>query len=169
MSMLLTRPGVGGSPSGEPDFGRRVARGRHEHAARGAARPAADPPPKPPENPYSVSSPAAPTRRSWCAARTTCILGHEDPASRRSRRSRFRVVRAVRVRRHGGPEVLALETLDDPAPAPGEALVRLEAVGVNFIDCYFRAGLYRAALPFTPGSEGAGVVVAVGDGVKDVA
>ena len=69
----------------------------------------------------------------------------------------------------GGPEVLQLETLDDPTPGPGEALVRMEAIGVNFIDVYYRKGLYKMPLPFTPGSEGAGIVVAVGEGVTDVA
>jgi NADPH2:quinone reductase len=69
---------------------------------------------------------------------------------------------------HGGPEVLRLETVADPGPAEGEVLVRLEAIGVNFIDIYNRTGLYKPALPFTPGSEGAGSVVAIGSGVTDV-
>ncbi|NUO37048.1 MAG: quinone oxidoreductase [Gemmatimonadaceae bacterium] len=76
---------------------------------------------------------------------------------------------AIRVHEHGGPEVLTLETVDDPSPGPGEAVVRMESIGVNFIDCYFRKGQYKTALPFTPGSEGAGTVAAVGDGVVDVA
>ena len=75
---------------------------------------------------------------------------------------------AIRVHEHGGPEVLTLETVDDPSPGPGEAVVRMESIGVNFIDCYFRKGQYKTALPFTPGSEGAGTVAAVGDGVVDV-
>lgn len=75
-------------------------------------------------------------------------------------------VRAVRVHETGGPEVLRLESLDLPEPGPGEARVRHGAVGLNFIDTYFRSGLYKApALPFTPGAEGAGVVEAVGEGV----
>ena len=78
-------------------------------------------------------------------------------------------MKAIRVNELGGPEVLTLETVPDPAPEPGEAIVRLESVGVNFIDIYFRKGLYRSPLPYTPGSEGAGVVVAVGAGVTDVA
>jgi NADPH:quinone reductase len=78
-------------------------------------------------------------------------------------------MKAIRVHEHGGPGVLKLETVPDPVPAAGQALVRLEAVGVNFIDCYFRKGAYPTALPFTPGSEGAGVVVAIGAGVSDVA
>jgi NADPH2:quinone reductase len=74
-------------------------------------------------------------------------------------------MRAIRVHEFGGPEVMKLETVDDPRPGPGEALVRLDAAGVNFIDIYFRKGLYKPALPFTPGSEGAGTVVALGEGV----
>jgi NADPH:quinone reductase len=74
-------------------------------------------------------------------------------------------MRAIRVHEFGGPEVMRLETVDDPRPGPGEALVRLEAAGVNFIDVYFRKGLYKKPLPFIPGTEGAGTVVAVGQGV----
>ena len=77
-------------------------------------------------------------------------------------------MRAIRVEQLGGPEVLALATVEEPVPGPGEALVRLEAIGVNFIDVYFRKGLYAKPLPFVPGSEGAGTVVAVGDGVQAV-
>ncbi len=73
---------------------------------------------------------------------------------------------AIRVNEHGGPEVMVLETLPDPRPGRGEVLVRVEAAGVNFIDVYLRRGLYKTALPFTPGTEAAGEVVAVGDGVE---
>lgn len=76
---------------------------------------------------------------------------------------------AIRVHEHGGPEVLTLETVDAPSSGPGEVVVRMESIGVNFIDCYFRKGQYKTALPFTPGSEGAGTVTAVGEGVVDVA
>ena len=72
------------------------------------------------------------------------------------------------VRRHGGPEVLEFEAYDVPAPGPGEAVVRHEAIGLNFIDVYFRTGLYAAPLPLTPGMEGAGVVEAVGPDVSFV-
>ena len=75
-------------------------------------------------------------------------------------------MRAIRVDSHGGPEVLKLAELDEPAPGPGELLVRVEAAGLNFIDVYHRTGLYPNPLPFTPGLEGAGVVVDVG---KEVA
>jgi len=58
--------------------------------------------------------------------------------------------------------------METPTPGPGEALVRIEAIGVNFIDVYHRTGLYTLPKPFTPGSEGAGVVEAIGDGVTEV-
>ncbi|MDQ6633212.1 MAG: quinone oxidoreductase [Gemmatimonadota bacterium] len=74
-------------------------------------------------------------------------------------------MRAIRVHEFGEPEVMRLETVEEARPGPSEALVRLDAAGVNFIDVYFRKGLYKTTLPFTPGSEGAGTVVAVGDGV----
>jgi NADPH2:quinone reductase len=77
--------------------------------------------------------------------------------------------RAIRVHEHGGPEVLRLEEIPTPQPGPGEIRVRHTAIGVNFIDTYFRTGLYKPpGLPFTPGNEGAGVVEAVGDGVTEV-
>jgi NADPH2:quinone reductase len=77
-------------------------------------------------------------------------------------------MKAIRVSRSGGPEVLEYAELEKPAPKDGEALVKLEAIGVNFIDVYHRTGLYPMPLPFTPGSEGAGVVEAVGGGAADV-
>jgi NADPH:quinone reductase len=77
-------------------------------------------------------------------------------------------MKAIRVHQTGGPEVLRFEDTPDPKPGPGEAVVRVEAVGLNFIEIYQRTGLYRAALPFTPGGEGAGRVVAVGEGVSRV-
>src|SRR5438067_7024282 len=73
-------------------------------------------------------------------------------------------MKAIRVSQTGGPEVLQYVDIAAPKPAPGEALVRIEAIGVNFIDVYHRTGLYKMPLPFTPGSEGAGVVEAVADG-----
>ncbi|GAA4725805.1 quinone oxidoreductase [Sphingomonas lutea] len=68
----------------------------------------------------------------------------------------------------GGPEVLQWEAIDVADPGPGEARIRQDAAGLNFIDVYHRTGLYPQPLPFTPGSEGAGVVEAVGDGVTIV-
>ena len=77
---------------------------------------------------------------------------------------------AVRIHETGGPEVLRWEEVDVPAPGPGEAVVRQTAAGLNFIDVYFRTGLYPApSFPATIGNEGAGVVEAVGDGVTEVA
>lgn len=80
------------------------------------------------------------------------------------------MVQAIRVHEHGGPETMRPERVDVPAPGAGEALVRHTVIGVNYIDVYFRTGLYQPpGLPFTPGMEGAGVVEAVGDGVRDLA
>lgn len=71
-------------------------------------------------------------------------------------------MRAVRVHETGGPDVLRLEEAAVPEPGAGEAAVRVEYAGVNFVDTYHRTGLYRKPLPFVPGVEGAGVVEAVG-------
>lgn len=78
-------------------------------------------------------------------------------------------MKAVRVHQTGGPEVLRLEDISIPEPGPGEVLVRLLAIGVNYIDTYKRKGLYPMPLPFTLGEEGAGVVEKVGEGVLGVA
>ncbi len=75
-------------------------------------------------------------------------------------------MRAIQIRAHGGPEALELAELPVPKPAAGEILVRLEAIGVNFIDVYHRTGLYKVSLPYVPGQEGAGTVEAVGQGVS---
>jgi len=75
---------------------------------------------------------------------------------------------AVRVHECGGPEVLRFEELPTPAPGAAEALVRLEAIGVNFVDIYQCQGIYKMPLPFTAGSEAAGVVESVGREVADV-
>jgi NADPH2:quinone reductase len=77
-------------------------------------------------------------------------------------------MKAVRVHHTGGPEVMQYEDVPDPAPKAGEAIVKVEAAGVNFIDVYYRSGLYKAALPFTPGMEASGTVSAVGPEVADV-
>ena len=79
------------------------------------------------------------------------------------------MINAIRVHQTGGPEVLNYEQIEIGEPGPGEAKVRHEAVGLNFIDVYFRTGLYKTAqMPFTPGNEGAGTVIAVGAGVENV-
>jgi NADPH:quinone reductase len=75
---------------------------------------------------------------------------------------------AVRVHQTGGPEVLRLEDVAVKDPGQGEIKIKHTAVGLNYIDTYFRSGLYPAALPFTLGNEGAGVVTAVGPGVKGI-
>lgn len=76
---------------------------------------------------------------------------------------------AIVVRGPGGPEVLRLEDVEAGEPGPGEARVRIEAAGVNFIDIYERTGAYAVAPPLTPGREAAGVVEKVGPGVPDIA
>ena len=77
-------------------------------------------------------------------------------------------MKAIRIREVGGPEAMRLQDIDVPEPGPGEARIRVEAAGVNFIDVYHRTGLYPAPCPFTPGMEAAGVVDAVGPDVEDV-
>jgi NADPH2:quinone reductase len=77
-------------------------------------------------------------------------------------------MRAIRVPQYGGPEAMKLEDLPTPSPGDGQALVRIEAAGVNFIDVYQRTGLYKNPLPVPLGLEGAGTVEAVGGGVTTV-
>lgn len=77
-------------------------------------------------------------------------------------------MRAIQVQTTGGPEVLRLVEVAIPAPGPGQARVKLVASGVNFIDTYFREGLYERPLPFISGSEGSGVVDAIGPDVTEV-
>src|SRR6201984_3635768 len=79
-------------------------------------------------------------------------------------------MKAILVRQFGGPEVLKFEEVPTPKPAAGQVLVRVQAAGVNPYDTYMRAGTYalKPPLPYTPGSDAAGVVEAVGDGVKKV-
>ncbi len=77
-------------------------------------------------------------------------------------------MKAMRVHKYGGPEVLVLDDVPVPEPKAGEARVKIAAIGLNYVDIYQRTGLYPLALPFTLGMEGAGVVDAVGDGVTEV-
>ena len=77
-------------------------------------------------------------------------------------------MKAIRIDRIGGPEVLHVADVPVPAPGPGQVLVRQSTAGVNFIDVYLRTGLYKYPLPFILGREGAGVVEALGDGVTSV-
>jgi NADPH2:quinone reductase len=77
-------------------------------------------------------------------------------------------LKAIRVHQFGGPEVMKLEDVPDPKPSAGQVLVRLHAIGVNPVDTYVRSGGYAVNItfPFIPGSDGAGIVEATGDGVK---
>jgi NADPH2:quinone reductase len=77
-------------------------------------------------------------------------------------------MKAIQVKQPGGPEAMEVVELPVPQPKANEAVVKLAATGVNFIDCYFREGRYKAPLPITLGQEGAGVVTAVGADVKSV-
>ncbi|HEY4441278.1 MAG TPA: quinone oxidoreductase, partial [Candidatus Elarobacter sp.] len=77
-------------------------------------------------------------------------------------------MKAIRIDRLGGPEVLQLADVPVPEPGPGQVRVRQSVAGINFIDVYLRTGLYKTELPFIPGREGAGVVDAVGEGVTSV-
>ena len=77
-------------------------------------------------------------------------------------------MKAIRVHEFGAPQVMKLEDVPDPKPGAGQVVVRVHAAGVNPVDTYIRSGAYarKPALPYTPGSDGAGVVEAVGEGVK---
>jgi NADPH2:quinone reductase len=76
-------------------------------------------------------------------------------------------MKAIRVPRTGGAEVLQFEDIPDPTPGPGEVAIDVEAIGVNFIEIYQREGQYPLPLPFTPGSEAAGIIHALGDDVTE--
>ena len=78
-------------------------------------------------------------------------------------------MKAIQAQEIGGPEVLQLRNVPDPQPGEGQALVRIHATGINFIDIYQRSGLYKLDLPYVPGSEAAGEVVALGPGVTEFA
>ncbi len=78
-------------------------------------------------------------------------------------------MKAIRVHTPGNPDVLTYEEIPQPTAGAGDALIRLEAVGVNFIDIYQRMGLYPRPLPFTLGQEGAGVIIGLGPDARDVA
>ncbi|MGA3334352.1 MAG: quinone oxidoreductase [Terracidiphilus sp.] len=78
-------------------------------------------------------------------------------------------MKAIQIYSTGGPEVLQLADLPIPQPGPGQVLIRIEATGVNFIEIYFRKGVYKTSLPMTPGSEAAGTVEELGPGVTGFA
>jgi NADPH:quinone reductase len=75
-------------------------------------------------------------------------------------------MKAIQIHSTGGPEVLQLVDLPIPQPGPGQVLIRIEATGVNFIEVYFRKGVYKASFPMIPGSEAAGTVEELGPGVN---
>jgi NADPH:quinone reductase len=75
---------------------------------------------------------------------------------------------SIRIHDYGGRDTMRYESLPTPEPGRGEALVWIASIGVNFLDVYYRTGLHKAPLPFTPGSEAAGTVTAVGEGVSEV-
>ncbi len=77
-------------------------------------------------------------------------------------------MKAIRVHQLGGPEALSYEDIPEPQPGQDEAVVQVEAIGLNFIDVYYREGLYPETLPFTPGLEAAGTVCAVGSQVREI-
>jgi NADPH:quinone reductase len=77
-------------------------------------------------------------------------------------------MKAVRVYEPGAPEKLVYEDVPAPVPGPGQALIKLSAIGINYIDVYFRTGLYTAPMPFIPGMEAAGTIDAVGENVHDL-
>ncbi|HEY1900839.1 MAG TPA: quinone oxidoreductase [Terracidiphilus sp.] len=77
----------------------------------------------------------------------------------------FRGMKAIQIQQTGGPEVLQLAELPIPEPGPGQVLIRVEATGVNFVEIYFRKGVYKSSLPLVPGSEAAGTVEELGPGV----
>ena len=77
-------------------------------------------------------------------------------------------MKAVRVHQYGGSEVLRYENAPEPTAGPGEAVVKVAVSGLNFIDVYYRTGIYKTGFPFTNGLEGAGTVTAVGEGVTEV-
>ncbi len=77
-------------------------------------------------------------------------------------------MKAIRIHTPGGPDALKYEDVPEPTPKPGEAVVKVDAAGLNYIDVYYRAGTYKAELPTTPGMEAGGTVSAVGSGVSEV-
>ena len=79
------------------------------------------------------------------------------------------VMKAIQISETGGPEVLKLVEMPIPEPGPGQVLIRVESTGVNFVEIYFRKGMYKAALPFVPGSEAAGTIEELGPGVTGFA
>src|SRR5690348_1104108 len=94
---------------------------------------------------------------------------HPEPTTHNTSPCPPRAMKAIRIHQLGGPEVLRYEDIPTPTPGRGQALVKIEAAGVNYVDVYHRTGLYKQSVPLTLGTEAAGVVAAVGPDVRDVA
>src|SRR2546422_8506394 len=88
--------------------------------------------------------------------------GCYNPLGRSNPLTEVDPMKAVRVHTPGGPDVLKYEDVPEPQPKAGEAIVRIDAAGLNYVDVYFRSGLYKAELPMTLGLEAGGTVTAVG-------
>src|SRR5207237_9347544 len=93
------------------------------------------------------------------------LRGDIEHAAANDREGLGGAVNSIRVHKTGGPEVLRIEEVPDPTPGPGALVVNIEAIGVNYLEIYQREGLYTVQRPFTPGSEAAGTVRALGRGV----
>src|SRR5438067_7598792 len=102
-------------------------------------------------------------KSKWFALRHLRGDGHHLRAEHKIRAR----MHAIQVKQTGGTEALQYVEMEKPKPKNGELLVRLESIGVNFIDVYHRSGLYKLPLPMTPGSEGAGVVEEAGGDVRE--
>src|SRR5262249_14905301 len=105
-----------------------------------------------------------PGGRALRVAKGRCYnsLARRRPPRRRS------FMKAIRVHTPGGPEALKLDDIPSPTPKAGEAVVQVDAAGLNYIDVYFRTGMYKAELPLTIGMEAGGTVTAVGSNVSEV-
>src|SRR5690625_884981 len=144
------------SVSGSSQDSERACRPRWRSAATRLASSA-----RPVVSPSDSGSPAS-TTRGWKISGRASFM-------QTSQSEMIVTMHAVEVAATGGPEVLTLVDRPQPSPAAGEVLIRSEAIGVNYIDTYFRSGLYPAELPFVVGGEAAGTVAGVGPGVTAVA
>jgi NADPH2:quinone reductase len=107
-------------------------------------------------------------RQAYRFSTLTLKIQLKYSAQRGKRKKMEALMKAIRVHHHGGPEVLTFEEIPIPEPNAGEARVKIDATGMNFIDIYHRTGLYPMKTPFTLGVEGAGIIDAVGDGVTEI-
>src|SRR5262249_55804227 len=121
----------------------------------------------------AATSPASRSISPACASRAWSGDGSRDrqcynSLARRSPPRRRSFMKAIRVHTPGGPETLKLDEIPSPTPKAGEAVVKVDAAGLNYIDVYFRTGMYKAELPLTIGMEAGGTVTAVGANVSEV-